>query len=72
MSEIIEGDPVMVPSWSRCAKCKSDEVIVEELGHYSETFQYGVIVGGNVEFAKLGPTITTCSKCGFEHEEDVN
>lgn len=72
MTEIIAGNPVMVPAFKQCPKCKSNRVIVEEVGHYSETFQYGVIIGRDVQFAKLGPTVTTCADCDFEEEEDVN
>ncbi len=72
MTKIIAGDPVMVPSWKQCPKCKSNKVIVEEVGHYSEVFQYGVVTEKNIHFAKLGPTVTTCVDCDYEEEEDVN
>jgi len=72
MTDIIAGDPVMVPSWKQCPKCKSNNVIVEEVGHYSETFRYGIIIGRNVQFGSLGPTITSCYDCDYEEEEDVN
>lgn len=72
MSEIVAGISVLKPSWDRCPKCNSEDVNVEETGHYSETFKYGVLIGRNVEFGKLGPTITSCLKCGYDDEEDVN
>ena len=72
MSEIVAGHAVLIPEWEQCPKCKSNKVIVEETGHYSETFQHGVITERSVQFAKLGPTITTCADCGYESEEDVN
>jgi len=72
MSEIVGNESVLIPIWKQCPKCKSVDITVQETGHYSETFKYGVLIGRNVEFAKLGPTITTCEKCGHEEEEDVN
>ncbi len=69
---LIAGTPVLKPSWKECPKCHSTKINVEETGFYSESFLFGVFTERNVEFAKLGPTITSCLQCGYEEEEDVN
>lgn len=72
MSEIVGNESVLIPAWKECPKCKHEKITVEEVGEYSETHLHGSLVERNILFAKLGPTITTCDKCGFEEEEDVN
>jgi len=72
LSDIVGNESVLAPAWEVCPKCKCEKVIVEETGQYSETHVYGNLINRNIDFAKLGPTITTCSKCGYIDEEDVN
>lgn len=72
MSEIVGNEKKLVPNFEKCPKCKCDQVVVEETGHYSETQLYGTLIGRDIEFAKLGPTSTRCSNCNYEEEEDVN
>jgi len=70
--EIVGNESVLVPTWKKCPKCGCNEVIVEEIGNYSEIHNYGNLIERNIVFEKLGPTITTCYKCGNALEEDVN
>lgn len=72
MSEIVGNEKILLPAWEKCPKCMCEKIIVEETGHYSETHLYGSLIGRNIDFGKLGPTTTYCSKCGYEEGEDVN
>ncbi len=70
--EIVGNESVLIPVWEKCPKCGSDEVKVEEIGSYSEVHNHANLIERTIVFEKLGPTITTCYKCGEEVEEDVN
>ncbi len=72
MTDIVGNESVLEPSWKECPKCKCEKIEVEEVGHYSETLVYGNLINRNIDFGKLGPTTTLCTKCGYEEEEDVN